>query len=352
MERLELTRRIDDLDVLRGFALLGILLMNAIPLLHLSDPAPGTIDVSYQRFLYLFVEARFFSLFSFLFGVGFYLFITRASGKGRNGYLLFLKRVVVLFGFGWLHMKVHPGEALSVYAVCGLLLLPMYKVGKWINLAVGLALTVAFSVMAAKILLPLSLILLGIAAGQFRVFEKLARHRGRLALFTLIMLALSAAALFYQYGLAPEGPFSPYLIGGTGSSETEQANAFMSAGVMIGPIVSGLYAGTILLLLQRKAGRMLLLPLKFYGRMALTNYIGQTALVIAAGDWLSLRGNIGWTELLGYLLAIHIVLMAFSMLWLKWFAMGPLEWIWRALTYFRWPPVLNRKRGNKSAAGG
>ena len=61
-------KRIDELDYIRGFALLGIILVNILALLNINIPDPNTVDASYQRFLYLFVEGRFFSIFSFLFG--------------------------------------------------------------------------------------------------------------------------------------------------------------------------------------------------------------------------------------------------------------------------------------------
>ena len=76
-------KRIDELDYIRGFALLGIILVNILALLNIKIPDPNTVDASYQRFLYLFVEGRFFSIFSFLFGVGFYIFISRAIAKGK-----------------------------------------------------------------------------------------------------------------------------------------------------------------------------------------------------------------------------------------------------------------------------
>ncbi|MGQ0421317.1 DUF418 domain-containing protein, partial [Bacillus sp. HC-Mk] len=164
-------------------------------------------DASYQRFLYLFVEGRFFSIFSFLFGVGFYIFITRAIAKGKNGYVLFFRRVVALFIFGLIHYMFQPGEALALYAICGLIVLPFYKAKKQVNLVIGLILTIAFSVMGVKELLPLGLILLGLAAGQYRVFENLSKNIKQVAIFTGIMFVLSVAAVWYQYGHVPADPF-------------------------------------------------------------------------------------------------------------------------------------------------
>ena len=93
--------------------------------------------------------------------MGFYIFISRAIAKGKNGYVLFLRRLVALFIFGLIHQMFQPGEALALYAICGLIVLPFYKAKK-VNLALGLILTIAFSVMGVKELLPLGLILLGL----------------------------------------------------------------------------------------------------------------------------------------------------------------------------------------------
>ena len=81
-----------------------------------------------------------------------------------------------------------PGEALTLYAICGLIALPFYKVKKQVNLVIGLILTIAFSVMGAKELLPLGLILLGLAAGQYRAFENLAQNIKKVAILQVLCL--------------------------------------------------------------------------------------------------------------------------------------------------------------------
>lgn len=75
--------RIDTLDYLRGFALLGIILVN-IPSLMWIEPPTLASDIAYNRFLTLFIEGKFFIIFSFLFGVGFYLFISRVWLETRK----------------------------------------------------------------------------------------------------------------------------------------------------------------------------------------------------------------------------------------------------------------------------
>jgi len=88
LQPIDLNKRIDTLDYLRGFALLGIILVNIPGLLWIEAPN-RSIDIAYYHMLMLFVEGKFFTIFSFLFGVGFYIFIARAHAKNEKAFLLF-----------------------------------------------------------------------------------------------------------------------------------------------------------------------------------------------------------------------------------------------------------------------
>ncbi|KXY88320.1 MULTISPECIES: DUF418 domain-containing protein [Bacillus cereus group] len=331
-------KRIDELDYIRGFALLGIILVNILALLNIKTPDPNTVDASYQRFLYLFVEGRFFSIFSFLFGVGFYIFISRAIAKGKNGYVLFFRRLVALFIFGLIHQMFQPGEALALYAICGLIVLPFYKAKKEVNVVIGLILTIAFSIMAFKELLPLGLILLGLAAGQYKVFENLSAKIKQVAIFTGVMFILSVVALWYQYGQVPAEPFVNMIIMNEDGT-IDATGQFLKIGVTVGPIISAFYVGALILLLQLKPVQKLLAPLKYYGRMALTNYIGQTAMILIAGSVCNFAGNLTYMQTLYVCIAIYAIQIVFSVIWMKIFKMGPLEWVWRVITYWTVTPL-------------
>lgn len=326
-------KRIDILDYLRGFALLGIILVNILPLLAVKVPEPDSVDAAYQRFLFLFVEGRFYTLFSFLFGVGFYLFISRTNAKGKNGYVLFIRRVAALFILGWFHVQFHPGEALTVYAVTGLLLLPFYKVKKEINLCIGLILLIALSSMAFKLFMIVPLMLLGIAAGQYQLFAGLAKEVKKASFVTAILLVMGIAAIVNQYQHSPSSPFD--LIAGV----DEATYTFLSIGIMIGPAISALYVGLLVLLLQLPFIQKLLSPLKSYGRMALTNYIFQTVFIYLAGYVFNLFNNISYLQSLIVCLIIYAIQLLFSVIWLRYFHYGPLEWIWRVVTYLEAPPL-------------
>lgn len=348
MQPIEQSNRIDTLDYIRGFALVGIILVNILALLYVKIPDSDTFGQSYQRFLLLFVEGRFYTIFSFLFGVGFYIFISRAQAKERNGVILFVRRMSALLLLGVVHMVFHPGEALAIYAICGLLILPFHKMKKEINLIIGLILLIWTTYMSLKILMPLPLILLGYSAGQYHVFEDLHKKIHRISIFTIVMFVLGAIGLLIQYTHVPSGTFYPYILGGISDPMIEQANQFMKIGLMIGPVVSAFYVSLLILLLQLPVIQKVLSPLKYYGRMALTNYLMQTAMILLAGHLFNLFDRLSYMQSLFLCLGICLLQFIFSKIWLHFFFYGPVEWIWRMWTYFEVPAFMKNRKTQSS----
>jgi uncharacterized protein len=127
--------RIQALDAIRGFALLGILLMNIEGLVgplmaSMSgvDPALTGADRWADTAIYLLVQGKFFPLFSMLFGMGFAIMLMRAQAAGRPFVAVYLRRVLALLVFGLLHaLLVWPGDILVTYALMGLLLLLFFR---------------------------------------------------------------------------------------------------------------------------------------------------------------------------------------------------------------------------------
>lgn len=327
MNPIEIKQRIEILDYLRGFALLGILLVNIIPFLSVKMPAANTVNASYQLFLYLFVEGRFYTIFSFLFGVGFYLFLTRAFEKGENAVLHFLRRMLVLFFFGMIHVQFHPGEALTVYSLCGIMILPFYKVPRKVNFVIGILLLALLAAFSIKLFMTFPLMLLGICAGQYRVFEEISSKTKQIVFFTVLMLMGSVVGIGYQMAHMPS------VIGTTKSLETQR---FLDIGVAAGPFVSAFYAGVLMLSLRLSIVKRLLLPIKMYGRMALTNYLSQTVLLIMFGNLFS---ETTYIQTLYICITVYAIQLIFSTIWLHFFRFGPLEWIWRIATYWTIPTM-------------
>lgn len=138
MAPIVITERIDLMDVLRGFALMGILLMNVewfnrpiAELLRLDTTLTG-LDHATAWTIKIFVEGKFYKLFSLLFGMGFAVMLTRAEAKGKPFTAMFLRRMGALFLFGMLHMVLlWSGDILHDYAVGGLLLLGWVALFRW-----------------------------------------------------------------------------------------------------------------------------------------------------------------------------------------------------------------------------
>src|SRR5690606_1793730 len=128
--------RILTIDIIRGFALFGIFLVN-MPSFHSAifmkqmqgyEPVYTGLDYWLDAFFTLFIDMKFFTIFSFLFGLGFYIFISRAEMKGLGATSLFVRRMLALLLFGLIHLiGLWYGDILHTYALAGLFLLLFYK---------------------------------------------------------------------------------------------------------------------------------------------------------------------------------------------------------------------------------
>nr|WP_071393393.1 heparan-alpha-glucosaminide N-acetyltransferase domain-containing protein [Bacillus tuaregi] len=124
--------RILTIDIIRGFALLGIFLVNMpafhSPALMVSAPEYNGMDYWLDLLFQMFVQTKFYTIFSFLFGLGFYIFMSRAEQKGLRINRLFSRRLFALLLFGALHLVLlWYGDILHTYAIAGFLLLLFYK---------------------------------------------------------------------------------------------------------------------------------------------------------------------------------------------------------------------------------
>jgi uncharacterized membrane protein YeiB len=133
--------RIQALDVLRGFALCGIVFINIYQTLGMRELPTG---------LALFVQARFYVIFSLLFGIGFAIFLERASARSDRPRVLLVRRFAFLALLGGLHHLLQPGEVLLPYAICGLVfLLPFSYASPLVNLVAGVVLLGRAGLLAA-----------------------------------------------------------------------------------------------------------------------------------------------------------------------------------------------------------
>ncbi len=291
--------RITEVDVLRGFALLGITLANTVTLTE--TPSSATGGLGHWAFETL-LHQRFFPIFSFLFGLSFGLFLDAVQGRTRSPRLLMMARLGFLVPFGALHRLLQPREVLLTYAVVGILvLLPASYLPGWRTvLALGTAATAAAAKHGPEKLLTLPT----------------SRVCTALAITSVIAIALNIQQIHY---------------GSDSTSRTATVAGLATAATYVIAIV----------LLLRSPIRHALRPLAPVGRMALTCYIAATPLILISDQALHLDGGYGIALAIGA--GVFVAELTFSMLWLRRARYGPLEWVWRCLTW--WSFVPNSSRG-------
>ena len=320
--------RIVALDVLRGLALCGILFVNIQPIARWSYDAPFSGSQREPDLLaYLVglgITERMFPLFALLFGMGFALFLESAARRTARPRLVLLRRLAFLLVIGVLHMLVYPGEVLGSYAVAGIVvLLPSSFVPRWLVAGAGVLFTVAAAPIGAQALLP-GLFLLGAAIIRYRVLDIVADRPRLLVAFFAVTLAGAV---------------------GTGAW---LATDILSAGFGPASSISGLLtmfalaSGVLLLMRLRGPARLLQAVFAPLGRMALTNYLSATVILVLASLVFDLSAA-QWNPVYAVLVAVIVLPLQWlaSWLWLRSFRFGPAEWMWRTVTW--WAPQPLRR---------
>jgi uncharacterized protein len=377
--------RYEFLDVLRGLALAGIVLANMVSLslyLYLSKSERAILrtastDGVFDCLELVLIESKFYTIFSVLFGIGFSILMTRAEAKGMVFRRFFLRRALFLYLIGLAHaVLLWHNDILQFYAICGVLLLPFVRATDRTLLGaaiVALIMPLVFSLWEV------------IPRGTFLwprelLFERFGfTPEARVAIWSAGSLRdivlLNASSWFGQFDYVMTSGmifkiYGCFLLGlYIGRNElhkhlhrfTPQLKRVAVLGITIGLPLNALYARTYesesplqavvstVAILPLSAGyvcllawlwtgtwgRLLVHTFAPVGRMALTNYIGQSAIcmLIFRGVGLGLGGTMGPTLYLALGIAIYLVQLAASRAWLARFQYGPLEWLWRMLTY-------------------
>ena len=383
--------RIDVIDILRGFTIFGILLVN-MPLYGWPNWGPmrairaqlpgGPVDEAASWFLWLFAEDKFYPLLSFLFGVGFSIQLARLAASATQFLSVYCRRLLALLFIGLVHgLLVWSGDILVTYALTGFLLLPFrarsqktilvfaialllipitlmpvqrdlhercfahivgsdadykalwdeslraYSHGAFAEISLERARAVAWSLCwPISWLQILGLFLIGLYAGRREFFQKLQTYLPFVRKALWWALALGVVGMLNRAGVFK----LPELLGSYFSGFGEEGLQ------TIGNLgLSFFYAGALILLAQRHAWKSRLAPLAAVGRMALSNYLLQslvcTTLFYSYG--FGLFGKVGPAAGLALSVAIYSVQLPLSQWWLRHFRFGPLEWVWRSLTY-------------------
>ncbi|MFC0030626.1 DUF418 domain-containing protein [Micromonospora chaiyaphumensis] len=380
--------RVFDVDAVRGFALFGIFAVNVT---FMASGYPGNLvtdpdfvsglDDAVRTLSSVFVDMKFYVLFSFLFGYSFTLQMAAASRAGAAFAPRMLRRIGGLFLLGALHtVLLYGGDVLTTYAVACLALLLLRRVTDRtaIRIAVALYALVLLSLVAGALFvdrsaflpseaealangeaatrallggweanigehlagLPLlvlqavtlqgptalGLFLLGMVAGRR---EWLARITGREPVLRRIQ--------WIGFPLGLLGSIVYAVSGGNGNS------LGVAASVATAPLLAAAYVATLLRIMHHPRTAVVRSALAPAGRMSLTNYLGQSVagLIAFTGIGFGLAGTFSPLALFAFVLAVFAVQLVASAWWLRRYRYGPAEWALRWLTNARRPAFRN-----------
>jgi uncharacterized membrane protein YeiB len=322
--------RLVALDVLRGFALCEILLAN---IQLMADGASAVVTQpmgDWDPWLGL-------PIFSLLFGIGFSLLLHSAADRAPRPRLVLLRRLLALLAIGLVHLLLWPGEVLTSYAVVGLLvLLPSTWLPRLAVAGLAAAFVPAALIAGGGPLLIAGLFLLGSALVRYGVIEQIERSTRGPALLGLGFAVGTAAVLWVRAAAQ------------TGADAMQPSVTSTLADLLL----AGLYVCGVLVLLRTPLRPVLQAVFAPLGRMALTNYLTATLLVLAAAHILGLP--IGRSSTVAHLAAgaVLVVQWLCCVLWLRGYRQGPVEWLWRWATWARRPPLRRGPEPHVSAASG
>ena len=368
--------RIEVADALRGIAVAGIILYHSVEHFNLGTSQSASLSFPFDgtvfNVLTVLLSGKMYGIFALLFGLSFFIQRDNQAQKGKDFSLRFAWRVVLLFGFGVLNMVFYNGDILTFYALVGLLMIPagylstpvlwgltillliqpveIYSmISGWkpdispmmkyygelgpansegtflqsaaASLKNGFMASLYWFIWKGRLTQTLGLFYLGILFGRTRLFYNEGNHLKiwRVVFFVVTLLILAGVV----FGHWRNGDVS------FGKANSLLRPLFNLAILLF--IVSG-----VTLLWYRFAGfRKSLSHICFFGRMSLTNYLLSSIIgcTIFDGWGLGMYKYLGVT--LSLLTGIAIVTLQIVLLyqWSKKHQRGPLETIWRKLTW-------------------
>ena len=399
-----LTERHRLLDVLRGFALLGVLLANMAShsgYFFLSETGREALGLTPTDHLvewleHFLIDGKFYSLFSMLFGIGFALQMKRAAAFDINFTARFRRRLLIMFIFGLVHaIFLYVGDILTVYSLTGfvlilfrnasnkfllrsafvLLLLPViqysifwgmnianppavvvqpvtnepgffdilietYRTGSFIDIVKNNLGGLIFGrypdlFFTGRFFRVLAMLLIGLYISKNMIYANVQANRPLIFKVMIwgavigipcnIILANMMTTEAY-YNLEPTGIVQPLVY---------------AYGV---PALCLFYASAIALLYQNQGWKKLLNVFAPVGQLALTNYLVQSVICvfIFMSYGLALEARVGPANLSLIAFAIFTAQVIFSHIWIRHFHFGPMEWLWRSLTYGKSQPFIKK----------
>ncbi len=359
--------RITHLDALRGVAVLGILVMNAVsyglePAAYFNVSAGNATPLDWIIGVLgeIAVDQKFMGIFSILFGAGIVLFADRAADKGARANRLSLWRNLLLLGIGALHMVLWDGDILVVYAVAAPFLILVRRLPPRLLFVAGAAIYLVAPILSA-------LFQTGIDAdgrqlgetwlGEGDTADAIWFFLGLHAFLRAVGMMLIGVALYRTGVLAGQRSRRWYrrmavvglgvglpsaalgvLIGALNDFAPNSALLSMIPNTL-GTIPASLGWISLIILWNMRAPTAVHGRVRALGQMALTNYLTQTVLGVLVLR-VALGGvNLTRTAVLGFIVVVWALQLWWSQAWLVRFRFGPCEWLWRVATYRRMQPL-------------
>lgn len=398
------TSRIEAIDVLRGFSLLGIAFVHYVEQYYAGQypeahvPPASLADNIVQGFIGIFIIGKFFMIFSFLFGLSFYIQLSKESSA--NFVLRFAWRLIILFAIGMLHHLHYRGDILSIYAPLGFVLLALYALpDKYLfPLALALVLNVPgmiwrvvqfvsgdavdfgssdqvelqqyydavksggyvdilranldyylvkmdFQLISGRLWITLGLFLLGVVVGRKGYLKNLNEQLPLMKKLTKIGLWTIPAAIVFTAAVLgiPQllgTPLPDGLNFAIGGFAYDVFNAAMAL----------VYVCVIFRMCYNEKWQKRVMFFYPVGRMGLSIYLMQTlfGVFFFFGIGLGQLNEFGAGVCLLLGLSVYIVQRYFASWWLSQFQYGPAEWLWRSLTYFKAAPMKIKINGTET----
>lgn len=385
--------RLSSVDAVRGFALFGVLLVNMYNFGAYSDEWTGLGDRIAFSVMHAVFETKSWRLFSFLFGFGFALQMIKLQRKPDASMWFYLRRLLILFIFGMGHALFYDGDILMEYSMLGLVLIAFYKVPKPAMPLLAILLLSAFPLgnlyVSANMEQPFAedeqnltlterrdghpylgditdvfkanapaipphiwsnlhgpeaslaifaMFLLGLYAGRARILHDVEQHLPLIRKVFTWGIGLGAASAMTEWVLSRHFGYAVFRQN-TASIQVQLLGDILFA---YGSTMLALgYGAGIVLLMRKGIWKNALGVLQRMGRMALTVYLSGTLLFTL----LFYGYGFGQLFLIGPAKTSALAILFFSMQavfctwWLKHFRFGPIEWIWRCLTYGKVAPL-------------
>ncbi len=384
------SERISQIDILRGFALFGILLVNVFGYNSSFFDFSGfyktfedPLNSKVFNLIIGFGADKFIFIFSFLFGVGFSLMYLKYKTDEKRFFRFYLRRMLVLLIFGIIHILFFwAGDILVSYSLMGVILLLFRKLSSRLILFLSIFLYffpiiyIAFesvfpflpSSMSSVTNLKLPEVIDIYSTGSYceifklRLHEYFAFRNINLIYYAPKILSLFLFGfLFYKHNFLRKinsskikyfiiliflliigvllNIFTEDIVDVFANAETNQFYTAIYMGIYeVTNIFLGFsYILLILLFSQIIIVKKILNPLKYVGRMTLTNYLMQSVIftTIMYSYGFGFFGKFEPWQLIIFAGIVYLIQLFFSRLWLKRYRFGPLEWIWRKLTYLK-----------------